>query len=81
MADISASFKSNYSESRHWVIVDTGRDPNSPPTIFDGYLGPGDTTDVLPVYSSGSSGTVTYQRSDGSPTNTSVNDGDVVSMS
>ncbi len=82
MPDISASFKSDYSESRRWVIVDTGRDPNSPPTIFDGYLEPNQATNSLPVYSSdGTWGSVTYQRSDGSPTNTTVADGSVVSMS
>jgi hypothetical protein len=82
MPDIQASFKSDYSESRRWVILDTGRDPNSPPTIFDGYLEPNQVTDPLTVYSDGSSGTIAYQRSDGAlQTGVSVSDGSQISMS
>jgi hypothetical protein len=79
--DISATFKNNYGQSRRWVVVDTGRDPNSPPTIFDGYLDAGQATASLAVYSSdGIYGNVTYQRSDGAPTVTSVTDGSEVRM-
>ena len=66
MSDISATFKSNYSESRHWSIVDQGRDPNLPPVIFDGYLAPNEVTSPLTIYSEdGIYGKIAYQRSDG----------------
>jgi hypothetical protein len=82
MPDISATFRNDYSESRHFVIVDTGRDPNSPPGIFDGYLEPGQSTESLTVYSAdGTWGKVTYQRSDGAPTVVdNITDQAVVSM-
>jgi hypothetical protein len=83
MPDINASFKSAYSESRHWSIWDTGRDPNTPLQIFDGYLEPNQATDLLPVYSSdGTYGTIAYQRSDGPmQVQVSVTDGGETSMS
>ena len=66
MPNISASFRNDYSESRRWTIVDTGRDPNSPPVIFSDYLEPGQATQAFDLYSSdGVYGQVTYQRSDG----------------
>lgn len=66
MSELSATFRSNYGESRHWTIWDEGRDPNAPPVIFDGYLAPNDVTAALPVYSSdGIYGQIKYQRSDG----------------
>ena len=82
MADISATFRNDYSESRRFVIVDTGRDPNSPPVIFDGYLEPGQSTQTLTLYSSdGVYGKVSYQRSDGAVTVVdNITDGSVVSM-
>jgi hypothetical protein len=83
MAQISATFKSDYSESRHWVIQDIGIDQNSPATLFDGYLGPNDVTQPLPLYSSdGIYGLAIYQRSDGAPTRVdNITDGQQVSMS
>lgn len=82
MPNISASFRNDYSESRRWTIVDTGRDPNSPPVIFSDYLEPGQATQAFDLYSSdGVYGQVTYQRSDGAPTvSSSITDGSVVSM-
>lgn len=82
MADISAIFSNDYGESRRWVIVDSGRDPNSPPVIFDGYLDPGQTTDSLQLYSAdGIYGQATYQRSDGAPTVVDdITEGTTVSM-
>jgi len=66
MPTITATFRSNYSESRKWVIVDAGRDPNAPPVIFDGYLEPDQTTAAISIYSAdGVYGVVNYQRSDG----------------
>jgi hypothetical protein len=66
MSEVSATFKSNYSESRHWSTSDQGRDPNAPPIIFDGYLAPSELTPQLSIYSSdGIYGEVAYQRSDG----------------
>jgi|GEM_PF-6496671 hypothetical protein len=81
MPDISATFSSDYSESRKWVIVDTGRDPNAPPVVFDGYLEPNGVTPPIALYSDGFGAHVTYQRSDGAPTNVDVSDGDAVRMS
>jgi hypothetical protein len=82
MADISATFRNDYSESRRFVIVDTGRDPNSPPVIFDGYLEPGQVTQSLALYSAdGIYGKIQYQRSDGAVTVVdNITDGSVVSM-
>ena len=82
MANISASFKNDYGDSRRWVIVDTGRDPNSPPTLFDDYLDPGAATPSLQLYSAdGTYGQVTYQRSDGAATVADdITDGTTVSM-
>jgi hypothetical protein len=66
MSEVIATFKSNYSESRHWSITDQGRDPNAPPVIFDGYLAPSEVTPQLSIYSGdGIYGEVAYQRSDG----------------
>ena len=83
MAEISATFKNDYGESRHWTIVDQGRDPNAPPTIFDGYLAPDEATSALTLYSSdGIYGRAAYQRSDGAVTVVdSITDGSQVSMS
>lgn len=82
MPDISASFRNDYSESRHYSVVDTGRDPNSPPVIFDGYLEPGQITQSVAVYSEdGVYGKISYQRSDGAVTVVDdVTDNSVVSM-
>jgi hypothetical protein len=82
MANIRAVFRNTYSESRRWVIVDTGRDPNSPPTIYDGYLDPDGTTDPLDIYSGdGIYGQVQYQRADGAPTvEANIVDGSEVRM-
>ena len=82
MGQISATFKNSYGDSRRWVILDTGRDPNSPPVIFQDYLDPDQSTSALNLYSSdGIYGQVTYQRSDGAPTNVdSITDGSEVAM-
>jgi hypothetical protein len=82
MSEISATFKNNYSESRHWVIVDSGRDPNSPPVIFDGYLAPNEVTSPLSLFSDdGIYGKVFYQRSDGpQQVVDSITEGSQVSM-
>ena len=82
MASIKAIFKNEYSESRRWVILDIGRDPNSPPVIFDGYLDSGSETGPLEIYSSDSIyGKTQYQRSDGAPTiEDSITEGSVVRM-
>ncbi|HEY1656503.1 MAG TPA: hypothetical protein VGF86_15480 [Candidatus Tumulicola sp.] len=81
MPDISATFTNKYSESRKWVIVDTGRDPNSPPIVFNDYLEPDQSTAQLTLYSDGFGGHAQYQRSDGAVTNVDVSDGDNVAMS
>lgn len=82
MAQITATFQSDYSESRHWTIVDVGIDQNSPLGIFDGYLASGDVTGPLQLYSEdGLHGLAMYQRSDGAPTRVDVSDGDQVKMS
>ena len=82
MANITATFRNTYGESRRWVIWDTGRDPNSPPIIFDGYLDPDGATNPLAIYSAdGIYGTVQYQRSDGARTvQDSITDGSEVRM-
>jgi len=78
MADISASFRNDFGESRRYIIVDRGRDPNSPPVIFDSFLDVSQATQALTLHSNGQ---VTYQRSDGAPTLVdNINDGDVISM-
>jgi hypothetical protein len=80
MPDISATFRNDYGASRRFVIIDTGRDPNSPPVIFDGYLEPGQST-ALTLYSDGWHGNVSYQRSDGAVNIVdNITDGSVVSM-
>jgi hypothetical protein len=82
MASINAVFSNDYGESRRWVIVDSGRDPNSPPILFDDYLDPGQITQSLQLYSAdGIYGQATYQRSDGAPTVAdNVTNGATVSM-
>jgi len=82
MAQISATFKNSYGDSRRWVIWDIGRDPNSPPVIFDGYLDPDQSTAALALYSAdGVYGNATYQRSDGAATNVdTITDGSEVDM-
>ena len=82
MAEIGVSFRNDYGSSRRWVIVDSGRDPNAPPTIFDDYLDVGQSTSTLTLYSAdGIYGQVTYQRSDGAPTVAdSLTDGTTVGM-
>lgn len=47
MADISANFRNDFGQIRRYGIVDRGRDPTNPPTIFDGFLDPGQATDLL----------------------------------
>ena len=44
LTDIAASFRNDFGDSRRYVIVDSGRDPNSPPGLLDGYLDPGQFT-------------------------------------
>ena len=82
MATIGATFRNDYGSSRQWVIWDVGRDPNSPPVIFNNYLEPGQSTDLLSLYSSdGVYAAALYQRSDGAPTNVdSITDNSQVSM-
>jgi hypothetical protein len=82
LATISASFSNGYSSSRRFVIADTGIDPNSPLTIFDGYLDINQTTDPLALYSSdGIYGQAAYQRSDGAVTIVAdITDGSTVAM-
>ena len=66
MPDITVTFTNKYCESRRYGIWDLGRDPNSPPQIFDGYLDTNQSTDPLGVHSSDFGETrVMYQRSDG----------------
>jgi hypothetical protein len=81
MADISATFKNTYGESRHYTIWDVGRDPNQPPTVFDGYLDTDQVTDAIALHGDGSYGRVMYKRSDGAATTTDVSDGATVDMS
>ena len=82
MPELNATFKNSYGESRHWLIVDQARDPNAPPTLFDGYLEPNEVTASTVIYSAdGVYGRIAYQRSDGPPTIVdSVTDGTEVSM-
>ncbi len=82
MPTINATFSNDYGQSRRWTILDTARDPNSPPVLFDDYLDPGATTAPLALYSGdGIYGQVLYQRRDGAPTTAaSITDGSVVSM-
>ncbi len=82
MAQINATFKSSYSDSRAWVIKDYGIDPNSPRIIFNDYLGPGDVTAPLSLYSiDGVYGQASYQRSDGAEQMVdSITDGSEISM-
>jgi hypothetical protein len=64
--DITVTFTNKYGESRHYGIWDLGRDPNSPPQIFNGYLDTNQSTDPLAVHSSDfGEARVMYQRSDG----------------
>jgi hypothetical protein len=64
--DINVTFTNDYGESRHYGIWDLGRDPNSPPQIFDGYLDIHQSTNPLAVHSTDFGETrVMYQRSDG----------------
>ncbi len=80
MPDITATFVNDYGQSRKWVVLDIGRDPNAPPVIFNDYLDVGQSTGALTVYSDGYHGQAQYQRSDGPLTNIDVNDGDTISM-
>jgi hypothetical protein len=80
MSDITATFVNKYGQSRKWVVLDMGRDPNAPPVIFNDYLDVDQSTGALTLYSDAYHGQVQYQRSDGSPTNIDVRDGDTVSM-
>lgn len=83
MADISVAFENTYGESRQYAIWDMGRDPNSPPVIFNDYLAPGQVTSTLPLYASdGIYGRALYQRSDGpQQVVDSITDGSNVRMS
>ncbi|QEE29674.1 hypothetical protein FTW19_17785 [Terriglobus albidus] len=83
MPTLRATFRSNYGESRLWTIVDQGRDPNSPPVIFNGYLEPNQPTEALEVYTDdGLYGKIAYQRSDGPmQVNVSVTDGSETAIS
>lgn len=82
MASVKAVFRNTYGESRRWVIWDIGRDPNSPPVVFDGYLDPDAATDPLEIYSAdGIYGKTQYQRSDGAATiEDNITDGSEVRM-
>ena len=82
MTDIAASFRNDFRDSRRYVIVDSGRDPNSPPGLLDGYLDPGQFTGAFGLYNAdGTYGNVTYQRSDGSRTVVdSITDGSAIAM-
>jgi hypothetical protein len=83
MADLTVTFLNNYGESRQWAIWDSGRDPNAPPVIFNGYLAPGESTAELALYSGdGVYGRAVYQRSDGAATvEDSITDRTTVRMS
>ena len=82
MPDISVSFTNNYGDSRQYAIWDLGRDPNSPPVIFNDYLDSNQSTSPLPVHSNDFGETrVMYQRSDGpQQVVDNLSDGDSVSM-
>lgn len=82
MATITATFKNDYGESRKWTILDVGIDPVTPKLLFQDYLDKDQPTPALQLHQDdgGIQGHAQYQRSDGSPTNVDVSDGDVVSM-
>ncbi len=65
MANISATFVNNYSDSRQWAIWDTGIDPNSPKLLFNDYLAAGASTQQSLYSADGIYGSAQYQRSDG----------------
>jgi len=65
MANIMATFVSNYSDSRQWAIWDRGIDPNSPRPLFNDYLAPGESTQQTLYSADGIYGFAQYQRSDG----------------
>lgn len=80
MPDITATFVNNSGQSRKWIVLDIGRDPNAPQVIFNDYLDVDQSTGALTLYSDAFHGQAQYQRSDGPPTNIDVRDGDTVSM-
>ena len=82
MAQISVTFQNNYSESRKWVIYDTGIDPTTPSLIFNDYLDINAATPPLQLQqdADGYQGHALYQRSDGAATNVDASDGDTVMM-
>jgi hypothetical protein len=82
MPDINATFTNNYGDSRQYAIWDLGRDPNSPPVIFNDYLDANQSTNPLAVHSNDFGETrVMYQRSDGpQQVVDNISDGDNVSM-
>jgi hypothetical protein len=82
MPDISVTFTNSYGDSRQYGIWDLGRDPNSPPVIFNDYLDSNQSTSPLPVHSNDFGETrVMYQRSDGpQQVVDNLSDGDNVPM-
>jgi hypothetical protein len=82
-AYINADFENTYGENRHFVILDTGIDPNSPRQVFSNYLEPGGRTGNLQLWASDEIyGRALYQRSDGAPTVAdNITEGTVVRMS
>jgi hypothetical protein len=81
MPSINATFCNNYGESRAWVIKDYACDPNVPKIIYNDYLDAGACTDSQSLCSNdGSSGRISYQRSDGPEQMVDVSNGDQVQM-
>jgi hypothetical protein len=82
MATLTASFINGHGSSIRYQIVDTARDPNSPPVLFDNYLDPEQSTGDLQLYSAdGVYGSVTYIRSDGySQVQSDITDGTAVRL-
>jgi hypothetical protein len=82
MPEISVTFTNNYGESRQYAIWDLGRDPNSPPVIFNDYLDVSQSTNPLAVHADEFGGSrVMYQRSDGlQQVEDSISDGQNVMM-
>ncbi|SAK83688.1 hypothetical protein AWB78_04143 [Caballeronia calidae] len=82
MATLTASFVNGHGSSIRYQIVDTSRDPNSPPVLFDNYLEPDQSTGDLQLYSAdGVYASVTYFRSDGySEVKPDITDGSAVRL-
>ena len=81
MPNIAATFRNDCGQSRRWMIVDLGRDPNSPPIIFNDFLDKDESTQELRVFSDDEIfGRIMYQRSDGPQQVVDVSNGDLVRM-